>query len=86
MNSQRSVNPLAAFAHCLVGQADQIETRQPRRDLALHLNPARFKAEVGNRLDQCNQACPRLKRVSPGDGPAKPPCRGGQAIVEVTPL
>jgi hypothetical protein len=36
------MNPLSAFADCLVRQANQIEARQAGRDLALHLNAARL--------------------------------------------
>jgi len=39
---------LAALADRLVGQADDDEARHAGRDLALHLDPARIDAQVGD--------------------------------------
>ena len=44
---ERGLDPLTAFADRLVGQADDDEARYARRDLALHLDPARVDAEIG---------------------------------------
>ena len=45
---QRRLHPLAALAHRLVGQADDIETRQAGADVALHLHGACLQPEIGN--------------------------------------
>lgn len=60
---QRSVDPFAAFIHRLVGQADQIETRQAGRDLALDFHGTSLKPEIGNCLDQRDQAYPLLQTL-----------------------
>ena len=55
---ERGLHPLAAFAHGLVGQADHGEARQARGNLALHLDGARLQPEIGDRIDDCDQASP----------------------------
>ena len=55
---QRGLHPFAAFAHRLVRQTDEIETRHPRRDLALHLDGARLQPQIGNRPNQCDHKNP----------------------------
>ena len=45
------MDPLAAFAHRLVGQADDEELRQAGGDLNLDFDRARFQAEKGDRGD-----------------------------------
>ena len=45
---ERGANALAAFGHGLVGQPDDGELRQARRQLDLHLDGAGFESEVGN--------------------------------------
>ena len=52
---------LAAFRDRLVGQADHLEPGQAGSNLALHLYPARFQPEIGDRPNQCDQADPRLR-------------------------
>ena len=44
----RRAHALAALADRLVGQADDDEARHAGRDLALHLDPARIDAEIGD--------------------------------------
>ncbi|HSQ94795.1 MAG TPA: hypothetical protein VLM18_01680 [Croceibacterium sp.] len=52
------MDPLAAFADRLVGQPYDIEFRQARSDLALHLDCARLQHEIGDRRYQCDQVIP----------------------------
>ena len=59
---QRRLHPLAAFAHCLVGQADEVEAGHAGRDLALHFHAARLKPEIGNRRYQRDHACPPIRK------------------------
>ena len=54
--NQGRADPLARFGHGLVGQADDAEGRQARRDLDLHVHRARidaFKRNCGYVLDHC---------------------------------
>lgn len=51
---QRALYPLTAFAHGLVCQPDNIEARQTRCDLTLHLDSACLQPEIGHRTDQCD--------------------------------
>ena len=46
---ERGLHALAALAHGLVRQADDVEARQPRRDLTLHLDLAGHEPQVGDR-------------------------------------
>jgi hypothetical protein len=48
---QRGVNPLPAFVHRLVWQADHQEFWQTRRDLDLHLDASRFEPQERHRGD-----------------------------------
>ena len=52
---QRRLHALAALVHRLVGQSDEVEARQPRRDLALHLDRARLEPEIGDCIDARDQ-------------------------------
>jgi hypothetical protein len=52
------MHSLAAFAHRLVGQTDDAESGQARRDLALHFNGPRFQPEIGNRRYQRDHVNP----------------------------
>ncbi len=63
---ERGMDPLLAFLDRLVGQPDDVEPRQPRRDLALHLNAARLQPQVSHRLNQRDQALPPLNCVTCG--------------------
>ncbi len=55
---ERGDHPFAAFVHRLVRQADDIEARQPRRELALHLDAARLKPEIGDSRNQRDHSDP----------------------------
>jgi len=48
----RCADPLAALGDGLVRQADDVEGRQSRRNLTLHLDTARLQSEIGHRLNQ----------------------------------
>ena len=48
---QRGAHPLARFRHRLVGQADDVEGRQPGRDLHLDIDGARLDALERNGRD-----------------------------------
>jgi len=57
---QRRAHPLARLGHCLVGQTDDRERRQARRDLHLHVDAAGLdplKGYGGNALDQMLPLC-----------------------------
>ncbi|QYU69228.1 hypothetical protein J4558_03540 [Leptolyngbya sp. 15MV] len=55
---KRGAHPLLALAHRLVGQPDDVEPGQPRRDRALDLDRARFQPEIGDRPDECDHEFP----------------------------
>ena len=70
--------PLPAFAHGLVGQADQMKARHPRRDLTLHFDGARLKPQIGDGRDQRDQcsSSPRSEGALMAEGvaPVERPC------------
>jgi len=51
-------DPLAGLGHGLVGEADHMEGRQPRRDLHLHIDGAGFDSLKGYRRNPRNHAAP----------------------------
>jgi hypothetical protein len=52
-------NPLAAFAHRLVGQADHRDALvHPRRNLHLRFDAARLKPQIRHGLDDGDHLCP----------------------------
>ena len=55
---ERGVNTLATLPDRFVGQADHIELRHARRDLALHLDRARVEAEISHRRYECDHSVP----------------------------
>ena len=52
---QRRAHAFLAFADRLVGQADDVELGQTRRDRALNFHAARFEPQIGNGFDQRDQ-------------------------------
>lgn len=55
---QRGTDALAALRHRLVGQADDDERRQARRQLDLDLDRAGFEAEIGDSSDGRDHQAP----------------------------
>ena len=55
---QRSAHPLAALSHRLVGQAHDIEPRQARRNLHLHVDRHGLDAQKGHSGDARCHAVP----------------------------
>ena len=53
---QRRAHPFARLGHRLVRQADEIEARQARRDLHLHIDGAGLDALERNRGDALNHS------------------------------
>src|SRR3546814_5945096 len=49
-------NPLPAFRHCFVRQANDDKTSHPGCALALHLYSARLQPSIGNRRNRRDQA------------------------------
>jgi hypothetical protein len=54
---QRGLHPLAAFRHCLVGQADNVHADLSRRHHHLDVDRHRVDAFECNRTDPCNHLC-----------------------------
>ena len=52
---QSRLHPLAAFAHRLVGQADEVKGGQASGDLALHLDRPRLQTLKCHGGDECDQ-------------------------------
>jgi hypothetical protein len=69
------MDPLPAFAHGLVGQADDPERGQARRHLALHLDTAGFETEIGNRGNERDHGRQSARRLPPHKGPGAAPAR-----------
>ena len=60
---ERCPHALPGLADCLVGKADDVERRQARCDLHLHINRARldtFECDRGNSLDHLPLAKGRI--------------------------
>ena len=59
IRTESGFDPLARLADGFVGQADNAEARQARRDRALHLDQPRLDPVECHRIGDCRHACPR---------------------------